>query len=65
MNDNLAGMWLSSFGISLRDYFAAKFLEGYVSAGDSGYPSQEAKARTVKLAYQYADAMLAEREKKS
>jgi hypothetical protein len=43
-----------SQGMSLRDYFAAAALNGFVSAGET---SAEIAA---KLAYSYADAMLEE-----
>lgn len=46
-------------GISLRDYFAAKFMSG-VMASASDYQRYEEIAND---AYRMADAMLAEREK--
>lgn len=44
-------------GMSLRDYFAAKALQGLLSGRN--YIAET----NVRLAYEYADAMLKEREK--
>lgn len=50
---------LGNKGMSLRDYFAAKAMQGLVSIDDLDMtPSDYAR-----WAYQQADAMLAEREK--
>lgn len=52
-------------GMSLRDYFAAKALAGYLACyagNEAPVPSAEQAANR---AYQYADAMLAAREAKS
>lgn len=49
-----------SQGMTLRDYFAAKAMQGF--AAD---PNTEAVAKTVaRFAYGWADAMLAARESK-
>jgi hypothetical protein len=45
-------------GMTLRDYFAAKFLCGRAAVPGSVDPAMDAK-----FAYQVADAMLAERAK--
>ena len=45
-------------GMTLRDYFAAAALQGLLA--ESEWPSVEGAASA---AYQYADAMLAERDK--
>ena len=61
-------------GMDLRDYFAAKVLEGYISAKawhpefymDFNLPYAEkgyAKDILPKVCYQYADAMMKAREK--
>ena len=58
-------------GMSLRDYFAAAALQGYragkhINAG--AYPSETklwSSEGVARHAYQDADAMLAEREKKA
>lgn len=47
-------------GMTLRDYFAAKALSG-MCAGAPG--SHLVPPNAAKLAYEYADSMLAEREK--
>lgn len=44
-------------GMSLRDYFAAKALQGLLSG------RRYIAETNVRLAYEYADAMLKEREK--
>ena len=44
-------------GMTLRDYFAAKALEGLLSGRN------HIAEVNVRLAYEYADAMLKEREK--
>ena len=62
-------------GMTLRDYFAAKSLQGYISARgwhpDFTYPSdfnfdagKRAADAVAVASYQYADAMLAAREQK-
>lgn len=47
-------------GMTLRDYFAAKALQGLVASPVVNLISNDAYAQR---AYQYADAMIAEREK--
>lgn len=49
-------------GMTLRDYFAAKAMQGMLSATafDSAWPDPK---RISELAYQNADAMLAARER--
>jgi len=47
------------YGISLRDYFAAAALQGLLACPNT-YGDH---AGLAGMAYQYADAMLAEREK--
>ena len=47
-------------GMSLRDYFAAKAMQGLVSDPDLVIDS----AQVAQLAYVYADAMLQAREQK-
>lgn len=55
-----AGGLDGSYGMSLRDYFAAKALQGMIAGNSATGPTFEDDAAT---AYQWADAMLAEREK--
>ena len=52
------GVEISSAGMSLRDYFAAKAMLGIHERVDSG-----GFARVAKLAYELADAMLEARNK--
>lgn len=47
-------------GASLRDYFAAKALQGWMSNSDL---PDEAPETVAKLSYRMADAMIAERDK--
>jgi hypothetical protein len=54
--DGMAG---GSSGMSLRDYFAAVALQGFIAGRDSYTPA----AHAAKWAYEQADAMLAERAK--
>lgn len=64
----------NSRGMTLRDFFAAKALQGYISArgwhpdftypADFNFDAGKRAADAVAVAsYQYADAMLAAREK--
>ena len=53
--------WIVNEGISLRDWFAGLAMLGKMS-GRHGYGSEAALAH---FSYKYADAMLAEREKKA
>lgn len=50
--------------MTMRDYFAAKALQGYIAAyahpDSNGTPDRH---ETARAAYSYADAMLAERSK--
>ena len=51
-----------SQGMSLRDYFAAKAMQGMMS--NSNAKQEQIQSETVsRLSYVYADAMLKEREK--
>ncbi|MGE6564384.1 hypothetical protein ACQKF2_16640 [Pseudomonas hunanensis] len=54
-------------GMELRDYFAAKALQGLLAwPGDEAsgsYHSNSDPAHTASMAYEYADAMLAARVK--
>jgi hypothetical protein len=71
----LSGDWsqIKEKGMTLRDYFAAKALQGYISAKawhpDFTYPTdfnfdagKRAADAVAVAAYQYADAMLKARE---
>ena len=50
-------------GMTLRDYFAAKFMQGFIAAPDreENY-SHVTRDECARRAYQMADAMLAARE---
>lgn len=52
-------------GISTRDYFAAKAMQGMIAGeSDAGnYHEMMACSDTAERAYEFADAMLAQREK--
>ncbi len=64
--DNSPGAYSADPGMTLRDYFAAKALVGML-ANDGPEPSfpsfDKLAASMAEVAYQYADAMLAERDK--
>jgi hypothetical protein len=50
-------------GMSLRDYFAAKAMQGYIASyARTEYPAPMPKSVALQ-AYAYADAMLAQRTK--
>lgn len=51
-------------GASLRDYFAAKALQGLLAAQVHGFNDQPAKGPFASMAYEMADAMLAARKEK-
>lgn len=59
-NGNGDTVWPIACGMSLRDYFAAQALSG-VMADPNGW---NRPANTAANAYDYADAMLAERAKR-
>ena len=50
-------------GISMRDYFAAKAMQGLISSNDAG--AGDRIEEIPEYAYQIADAMIAARENKS
>jgi len=47
-------------GITMRDYFAAKAMQGYISIGTESLSN---RANIAQMSYDMADAMLAERVK--
>ncbi len=49
-----------SLGMSLRDFFAAKAMQGFAADPSMGHVEAEEVAR---LSYAWADAMLAQRDK--
>ena len=50
---------LDNEGMTLRDYFAAKAMQGIISTWNTGMPPAQL---TSEGAYQYADAMLKARD---
>lgn len=52
----------AELGMSLRDYFAAKAMQGLLSSGLAKKFSEKDIEADVKLFYEYATAMLKERE---
>lgn len=57
------GLNCSSFGMTLRDYFAAKAMQALISEDHQFNVAHSGVAKaTAELAYDYADAMLAARE---
>jgi hypothetical protein len=60
--DNIAERFTSQGGMTLRDYFAAKAMQGIIASeklGDEEFATPEMYARD---AYKYADAMLKARQ---
>ncbi len=56
--------WRLDSGMSLRDYFAAKALEALIlKEKDYANRGRDAVPKLAVWAYEYADAMLAERDK--
>jgi hypothetical protein len=57
----------AQFGMTIRDYFATKALQGMLAyPGDEGrgsWHSNASEESCARAAYQYADAMLAERNR--
>ena len=53
----------NEFGMSLRDYFAAKAMQGMLASGRKFY-MPENKLSVERKSYELADAMLKERERK-
>lgn len=51
--------------VSIRDYFAGQALQGMLSrdAYQGGWSGEKGVARVVRFSYEYADAMLKERER--
>jgi hypothetical protein len=48
-------------GMTLRDYFAAKALQGWFASWNGPNPNAEGFALTARLFYDMADAMIRER----
>jgi ribonuclease I len=46
------------WGMTLRDYFAAKAMQGWFASWNGPNPNEEGFATTAKLAYDMADAMI-------
>lgn len=53
---------IAGFGVSLRDYFAAKAMQGLLAAQVHGFNDRPAKGPFASMAYEMADAMLKARE---
>ena len=53
---------MTGFGMSLRDYFAAKAMQGLLAAQVHGFNDRPAKGPFASMAYEMADAMLKARE---
>lgn len=49
-------------GMTLRDYFAAKAMQGLLAAQVHGFNDQPAKGPFASMAYEMADAMIKARE---
>lgn len=53
---------MTGFGMTLRDYFAAKALQGLLAAQIHGFNDSPDKGPFASMSYAMADAMLKERE---
>lgn len=62
MGDGRGGS-MTNLGMSLRDYFAAKAMQGILSCFAEYKGAGDNMQSRAKLAYEVADAMLAERAK--
>jgi len=60
-HSNFNDEWVTSQGMSLRDYFAAKAMQGFMA--NKSNPMRFDPDNDAKWAYTIADAMLAAREK--
>ena len=49
-------------GITLRDYFAAKAMQGEIAANEGLFKNEELQHQVAKLSYEMADAMLEARK---
>lgn len=57
--------WHGRAGMTLRDYFAAKALQGYLASyANPGAINSPSPMDAAKSAYRYADAMLEARKQK-
>ena len=56
-------MDLKSDGMDLRDYFAAKAMQAFISCPQGKFPHQTTHQIAVEDAYVVADAMMKAREK--
>lgn len=62
-NDQWVTDTYTSGGMTIRDYFAAKALQGLISIGPGGHNLPEYQQHNAAWAYGYADAMIAVRGK--
>ena len=60
---HVSGAEHSMVGMTLRDYFAAAALQGMLASPPVVDRFEVSKARWSSIAYEWADAMLAERSK--
>lgn len=56
---------MTEFGMTLRDYFAAKAMQGLLAAQIHGFNDRPANLPFASMAYEMADSMLKEREKEN
>jgi hypothetical protein len=60
-------IWIDGRGMTLRDYFAAKAMQGMLSCEEPYFSEKHVKVNTpglyAELAYDFADAMLEARKK--
>jgi len=61
-NNEQTGVWQTEDGMELRDYFAAKAMQGILNSVDSFYKNELDSFELTKQAYKFADAMMKARE---
>jgi len=57
-NNETTGIWQTEDGMDLRDYFAAKAMQGFLIARDDSFPNQT----VARWSYEIADEMMKARE---
>lgn len=56
-------VYMPEGSVTIRDYFAAKAMQGVLASGNCHIQAQENAGMIAQIAYLYADAMLEERKK--
>ena len=64
-NDEVTGIWQTEDGMDLRDYFAAKAMQAFISCPQGKFSHQTTHQIAVEDSYVVADAMMKARENDS